>query len=445
MSTAATVNARRTGPAPRPRRDGEAAPLSPLQEHVWQLAEAAPEAPFFTMSEALRLQGPLDVDALAAAIDAVVARHDVLRSVFVDGGMVAVPPEELQRPVAGVVDLRGLGRDAAHARAVELACGDALRAVDLRRAPNLRASIVRIADDDAALLLATSHVVADGWSVGVIAREIAMLYGRGPGALAPLPLQYADVARWHHEVMEERAPAELAYWLERLRPPLPPLALPGWSAGPPTWRVERHAVVTSAPVRDAMHDACRAARATPFMFLAAALASALSQWTGVDDVRIATNLAGREHPSTDDVVGLFVNAVVLRVDCSGAPTFGELLRRVRDATIDAFDHACVPFASVAHAVEESYGVARDQLFTTMLLMQTLPPFDLALDGVRVTPLLPRNALQRPSAAQLDLVVELRDTPSGIGGSVQYCIDRCARSDVARFVHSVQRAIAAGVR
>lgn len=306
---------------PRVPRSGEL-PCSFAQERLWYLDQADPGSAAYVMPASVELRGPLDVDALRRALSGIVTRHEVLRTGFVDrGGLPRQrirPPAELPLPVE---DLRG----APDPRAIvaDRFRDEATRPFDLTGDPLIRAGLLRLAKDEHVLLLTTHHIVSDGWSLGVLRRELAALYtafvAGGPDPLPPLPFQYADFAAWQRNRMDDTALLDqLAHWRTRLAD-APVLELFPDHVRPARPSAEGSSVPVRFPAEvvarvDRLAQRCQSTR---FMVLLSAFVVVLWRWSAQDDLVVSTPVAGRNPPETEDLVGFFVNTLALRFDLSG--------------------------------------------------------------------------------------------------------------------------------
>ncbi|RPK56889.1 Tyrocidine synthase 3 [Streptomyces sp. ADI96-02] len=388
--------------AERPER----LPLSAAQRRLYFLDRLDPGAATYLLPAAWRLAGPLDVPALRAAVAGLTARHEQLRVVFPehDG-----TPHQRVLPagddVLDVVDLTGPAdgdREALLAAAVRSA---ATRPFDLARRPAFRATLVRAADDDHVLVLAMHHIVSDGWSLGLLVRDLGELYAaRTAGRVADLPelpLDYTDYALW-----QDRADhtAELAHWRTRLEG-LTPLELPADHPRPdaPGGDGAAHTLTLPAALADELAELGRRTGATAYMIVLAAFQAALAFRSGQDDIAVGTVVANRERPEIEQLVGFFVNTLVLRADLSDDPTPAAFLARTRESALDAFSHQTLPFEQVVDALSPERDLARNPLVQVLFTHSSAEPGGLALGGVHGVPY--RIDL---TTAKFDLALELRD-------------------------------------
>jgi pristinamycin I synthase-3/4 len=421
--------ARASGPVesiPRqPRQPGDANrfPVSFSQLREWLLVQFEPESPAYNISGALRLTGPLRPEVLEEAVNAVVARHESLRTTFegTAGEPVQVVAPSLRVRVP-LIDLTGLEASSRGEVARRLAQEEADAPLDLARGPLLRASLVRLGAEEHALLHTTHHIVSDGWSTQVFFRELTVLYGTllegHPSPLPELPVQYPDFAVWQRERLQgETLEAQLGYWRGRLGGAPPSLDLPTDRPRPPvrTGRGRRADARLAAEATAALRDLARAEGASLFMALLAVTRALLGRWSGQDDLSLGTFISNRRLAELDGVIGFFVNTLVLRTDLAGEPTFRQLLGREREVTLGAYAHQDVPFEKVLEALHPERDPSRTPLFQVLLVLQNFPARKFETGGLTLSPL-----EVEMSHAAFDLSFMLDEVPEGIGGIGGYC-------------------------
>jgi amino acid adenylation domain-containing protein len=411
--------ARQEGIAPRPAAErGAPAPLSFGQERLWLAQQMDPESPVYNLPIALRVRGKLAPAALAAALSAVVRRHEVLRTAIEPRGeglvQVAVPARPLPLPA---VDLSCLPPALRESEAARLARAEARRPFDLARPPLLRAVVFALGDAEHLLAITLHHVAADGWSAAILVREVGALYAfhidrdrtDRPSPLPDLPLQYADWASWQRERLAgDRLAAELAFWRERLAG-TPTLDLPIDRPRPAVESFRGHACerLLPAPLRAALDELARRQGATLFMTLAAGFLALLGRFCDQEDFAIGTPVAGRTLVATEELIGFFVNTLVLRADLAGDPPFAELVSQVRAALAAAHAHQELPFERLVEALAPPRDAARPPLVQVFFTLETAPREPLALSGLALAPL-PIDT----GTAKADLGLELREAADG---------------------------------
>ena len=381
------------GPVIRRRPGRHPGPLSFAQQRLWFLSQLDPHSAAYNEPKTFRVEGPLDPQALQRALDEIVARHEVLRTTFAPGNGEAV---QRVHP-GGTVDLslvdlraRGSGRDLEAQQILQEAIR---RPFDLSADLMLRAFLLRLADDEHILMLATHHVASDGWSMGILTRELGTLYesfttGRTT-TLPELPIQYADYAWWQRQPAQaEIVDAQLEYWRQQLTgAPVLELLSDRPRTGPRTYESATLAIELSADLCRQLKQLGRRSQATLYMTLLAALQLLLHRHSGQEDITIGSPIAGRTEAEVHGLIGFFVNTLVLRTDLSGNPTFRELLGRVRKVALGAFEHQAAPFERLVSELRPERNPGRHPFFDVMFAFQNVPADEgLQLPGLRVRPI-----------------------------------------------------------
>ncbi|WP_422733746.1 amino acid adenylation domain-containing protein [Micromonospora sp. WMMD558] len=413
-------------------------PLSYAQQRLWFLDRLNPGQAVYSVPLLLTIDGPVDVAALDGSLRALVARHAALRTrlVAVDGEPRQVVDEE-QAVTLTVDDLRGLPD--ADERAGPLLRRDSDEPFDLAAGPLARWRLVRLSDDRSLLLVTMHHAICDGWSVGVLIRDLGAFYAalttRAP-APAPLTVQYADHTGWQRRLLAgETRTAQLGYWRDRLGGAPATLDLPTDRPRPaaPSHTGETFGVRLPAALVRRLDKLGRRHGATRFMVLLAAFHLLLGRYAGVRDVSVGSPVSGRTRPEFDDLVGFFVNTVVLRTRWRDTDTFADLVSAAREAVLGAYEHQDVPFEQVVEALRPPRDPSRSPLFQVMLSAQTVPERTTALPGLTVT-----VAEQPGRVAKFDLTVAWDETPLDSGdlrGTVEYDVELFDRDTVERMAES----------
>ncbi|HYU30924.1 MAG TPA: amino acid adenylation domain-containing protein [Thermoanaerobaculia bacterium] len=422
-------------------------PLSFAQQRLWVLDQLEPGSAAYNIPLAVRLSGDLPEGLLERVFSEIVRRHEALRTTFAaqDGRPVQVigAAAPLEIPVT---DLRPLPAAARDARARELAREEAQRPFDLQRGPLLRLTLVRLGELDQILLITVHHAVSDAWSLGVLLREVAVLYeafaeGR-PSPLPELTVQYADFSMWQRGWLQGAVLDEqLGFWKRQLAGAPPVLELPTDRPRPvvQTFRGASRHVALSPDLSQAVAALCRQQGATPFMALLAAWALLLGRHAGQDDVVVGTPVAGRNHRKLEDLIGFFVNTLVLRADLSGSAGFAGLLGRVREAALDAFAHQDVPFERLVEELVTERDLAISPLFQVLFVLQNAPTGELRLPGLSLTPVETESEV-----AKFDLSLYLTETPGGIAGWLEHNTDLFDAGTAERLVARFAALLAAAV-
>ncbi|HEX2189134.1 MAG TPA: amino acid adenylation domain-containing protein, partial [Longimicrobiaceae bacterium] len=427
-----------------PVKRGGPLPLSFAQQRLWFIDQMEGAGAAYHLPMRLRLKGELDREALVRALDRIVARHEVLRTTFavVDG-----EPEQRIAPADEhgftLLDHDLTGRGDAEGELLRLAEEEAAAPFDLAVGPLVRGRLVRMGSEDHALLLTMHHVVSDGWSIGVLERELGALYAafaRGEGdPLPPLPVQYADYAVWHRRWVEGPIlEAQAEYWRATLAGAPELLELP--TDRPRPARQD----FAGASVEVELDEALVARLAalgrrhgtTPFMTVLAGWATVLARLSGQDDVVVGTPSAGRGSSEIEGLIGLFVNTLALRVELSGAPTVAELLGRVRERALEAQRHQDVPFEQVVERVRPARSLAHTPIFQAMLAWQEMPGGGLELPGLDVV----RLDAGEDGAAPFDLTLSIAPRDGRIAGTLAYATALFDRVTVERYVGYLRRVL-----
>ena len=444
---------RAAGDTPAPRRPlrpiprDQPLPLSFAQQRLWVLDQLEPGSALYNIPVALRLRGVLDRGALERSLAEVVRRHETLRTSFAaaDGQPVQViaPPAPVALPL---IDLTHLASDARDVEASRLAAAEARTPFDLERGPLLRAQLIRLGEHEHIFLLTLHHIVADGWSTGVLVREIGALYqdlreGRPP-ALPELPVQYADYAAWQREELAGGAlERQLAWWKERLAGAPELLELPTDRPRPAVQRFAgaRLPFTLAAETVAALREFCRREGVTLFMALTAAFQTLLARYSDQGDICVGTPVAGRDRAEIEPLIGCFVNTLVLRTDLSDEPTFRALVRRVQQVTAEAFAHQDAPFELVVDALQPERSLSHAPLFQALITLNKGHLQTLQLPGLTLEPLHTDS-----QTAKFDLTLALVERTDGIAGALEYATDLFDQATMERALTHLQRLLAAGL-
>ena len=424
-----------SAPIPALPRDGRTFPLSFAQQRLWFLDRLEPGSPWYVMTIPLRLTGTLQVAILGAALAEVERRHEALRTLFAvaaDGSAV----QTVGRP-AGVplpqVDLKALPAAAREVEVSRLLAAEARRPFDLARGPLLRATLYSLREGEHAFVLGMHHIVSDGWSLGVLVKELATLYEafsrRLPSPLAALPVQYADFAVWQRGLLAGPALADLlAYWKRQLAGMPPLFELPADRPRPAlqTFRGATLPLVLPAGATAGVQALSRRERATPFMTLLGVFMVLLHRYTGRTDLAVGSPIANRGRSELEGLVGFFVNTLVLRGDLSGDPGFRELLARVQSLAAGAYAHQDLPFEKLVEELEPERQLSHAPLFQVMFVLQNAPVPELVLPGLRLAPLAARSG-----TSKFDLSLYLWEGGPELAGHFEYNTDLFEPATIAR--------------
>ncbi|WP_218081857.1 non-ribosomal peptide synthetase [Anthocerotibacter panamensis] len=414
-------------------RDG-ALPLSFAQQRLWFLHQLLPESALYNIPAAIRLFGVLEVAAMEQSLQAVVHRHEVLRTSFptVAGQPLQVIAKSLDLPLP-VTDLQALPPQEREAQARRLLNQEAEMPFDLAQGPLLRVKLLRLGVTDHILLVTVHHIVSDHWSSGVLIHEVATLYrafsqGR-PSPLPELTLQYADFAHWQqHWLTGEVLAEQVGYWQKQLAGAPALLALPTDYPRPPVQRYRGavYSFTLPAPLVTQLKTLSQREGVTLFMTLLAVFKVLLYRYTSQEDILVGTPIANRNRAEIEPLIGFFVNTLVLRTDLSGEPTFREMLQRVRGVTLDAYDHQDLPFEKLVEHLQPERAMSYAPLFQVLFVLQNTPMPAEALPGLTFSPVLPEQ-----NSAKFDLTLTLLETAQGLTGAFEYNTDLLVRETVMR--------------
>ena len=413
-------------------------PLSFAQQRLWFINQFEPEGEGYKLPETVRLKGKLQIEALEQTLSEIVRRHEVLRTRFVI--VEGEPRQEILEaaPIPlPVDDLSGLIEEEREAAVREAATVESRKPFDLSAGPMLRARLLRLSDEEHVVLLTMHHIVSDGWSMGLLIREVGALYeAYRVGAESPLtelPAQYSDFAVWQRGWLQgPELERQLAYWRRHLGRKLPVLELP-------TDR-PRQAVQSSRGARVGLHlsselsaglkELSRREGVTLFMTVLAAYQTLLSRYSGQEDVVVGTDIANRNYRETEGLIGFFVNQLVMRTDLSGEPTFVELLRRVKDVCLEAYAHQDMPFEKLVEELQPERDLSRSPLFQVKLVWQNATvQQQLQLSGLTLS----RVGTESPTA-NFEMTLVLQEKGGEVHGSLEY---RTELFDEARIEQMVQ--------
>ncbi|GAB3979296.1 hypothetical protein GCM10027615_55410 [Plantactinospora veratri] len=433
--------------AVRRRPEGAAAPLSSAQRRMWFLDQYDAGSAVYNVYVVVRLTGRLDGDALAEAVSGVARRHEILRTVYPsrDGRaeQVVLAPAPVPLPVRDLTGLPAAERyDAALAEAVT----EARVPFDLRNGPLLRAALLRIDAEDHLFVLTMHHIAADGWSMGVLVQEVATGYASavaGDAAALPAPpIQYADYAHWQRDRLASGAlEAGLAYWRERLAGASAPVELPADRPRPPVRgdRGRRHLFSLDPELVARVRRLCRAHDVTLFMALLAAFTALLARYTGRADVPVGTPIANRTRPEFEGLIGFFVNTLVLRTDLHGNPTFREILHRVREVTLGAYEHQEVPFERLVEELRPDRDPGHTPLFQVMFVLQNAPLPPVTVPGLTMGVVDVHN-----DTAKFDLTLVMTELGDQVEGWLEYASDLFDDATVQRIATHYRTLLAGAV-
>jgi len=416
-------------------RNGES-PLSFSQQRLWFIEQLEPGNPAYNIHAAVRLLGDLDPDVLQRSLEAVIGRHEILRTTFP-----AVDDQPVQRIGAPmslslpVMDLEDFAADEREAQALSVIIEESQRPFDLAAGPMLRTRLLRMSERDHILILTMHHIVSDAWSMGVLVRDAAAFYKSfaedSAVSLPELQLQYADYASWQRAWLQpERLAESLSYWKRQLADKPLSMRLPTDKPRPSaqTSNGALYQVELSDELSSEVEDLSRRESVSVFMTLLSAFKVALGRYTGSEDIVVGTDVANRSRSEVEGLIGMFVNQLVLRSDLSGNPTFTELLGRVREVALEAYAHQDTPFDKIVEAIKPDRELDRNPLFQVMFGFQNAPTQPIELPGLSIG----RMGIDNKTSV-FDLSLYMTRQGNKLVGAMRYNTDLFEPSTVGRIL------------
>lgn len=414
--------------------------LSFAQQRSWFLDQLTPENPFYNMPKTIRLVGQLNVAALSQTLNEIVRRHETLRTTFatVDGRprSFVMPQVELELRTASVQTLPEPKRlDAARQLLVE----EVQQPFNLTQGPLIRPFLVQISETEHILQLTMHHIASDGWSTGVLHRELAALYpafcADEPVPLPELPLQYADFAAWQRQWLTDELLADhLAYWQAQLES-LSTLELPTDRPRPPvqTSRGARQLFRLPPSLTRAAEALSQQEGVTLFMLLLAAFQTLLHRYSSQEDIVIGSPIANRNRSEIEELIGFFANMLVLRTDFSGNPSFRELLKRVREVALSAYEHQDLPFEKLVEEMQPERDLSRSPLFQVVFALQNAPMPALNLPNLTLSSF----PIDKGTAAY-DINMAMWQAEGALHGRIEYNTDLFEAETIKRFIRHFEQ-------
>jgi amino acid adenylation domain-containing protein len=418
------------------RGNNGAAPLSFAQQRLWFLSKFEPDSTAYNQPKAIRFKGTLDLETLKKVLDTIVERHEVLRTTLLwrDGEtpiQLVADPRPLDLPM---VDLTECSEPDLEAELQSRLVETTEQIFDLSRDLMLRAALFKLGPLEHVLLLVTHHIASDGWSSGILSRELATLYqafSQGEANPLPeLPIQYADYAVWQRNWLQgEVLQTQLSYWKQQLTE-VPALVLPTDRPRPAiqSYRGTKQSCVFSKALSERLQALSRNEGVTLFMTLLATFQTLLHRYTGQEDIVVGSPIAGRTRPETEGLIGFFVNMLVLRNDLSGNPTFRELMNRVRKTALEAYEHQDIPFEKLVEELHPDRDLSRSPLFQVMLTHQNVPRQTRQLPDLTVSPVEINN-----ETAKFDLSLYTWEMPEGLKATLEYNTDLFNDTTISRML------------
>jgi amino acid adenylation domain-containing protein len=425
----------KAGPIVRVPRDKDLA-LSFAQQRLWFLQELEPQSVAYTVPAVVQLDGELDLTALEQSFTELKRRHEILRTTFksFDGRPVQVvaSADTVRVPVVDLEELDAVEKQLEVRRLVEC---EALRPFNLSSGPLMRLALVRVNRTRHVLVLLMHHIISDGWSVGVLVRELATLYNSfstgEPSPLPELPIQYVDFASWQRRHLQgESLDRLLDYWRGQLRDAPSELSMPTDRLRPSvqTFNGATTSLQLSKDLTDSIRRLSHQESATEFMVLMGAFQTLLSRYARQTDISVGTPIAGRTSSETESLIGCFINTLVLRTDLSGNPSFRELLRRIREVTFGAYENQDLPFEFLVEELRPKRLLSSTPFFQVMFILQNTPREGVKLGGLQL-----KQLSFDTRTAKFDLTLGIGPTPEGLMATLEYNTDLFDDSTAARLL------------
>ncbi|MGB3403613.1 MAG: amino acid adenylation domain-containing protein [Microcoleaceae cyanobacterium] len=430
-------------PAIQPLPQRHNLPLSYAQARLWFLAQLEPDQTSYNVPAAVRLTGALNLQRLSASLNQIIQRHEVLRTTFttVDG-----QPQQVIQSVTGLnislISLEILPPAERGSKAQQILLQQTQQPFNLSKDALFRVTVLQLNPQESILLLVLHHILCDEWSMKLLFEELSLLYNPANSSttLPQLSVQYGDFAVWQHQWLQgEVLEKQLNYWRQQMAD-LPQLQLPTDYPRPthPTDKGARQSLTLSPSLTTALGELSRQEGVTLFMTLLAGLQVLLYRYTSQEDLAVATPVANRHHRDVEPLMGFFVNLIMLRTDLSGAPSFRELLQRVRQVAIEAYQHQDLPFEKLVDELNPQRSLSSQPLFNVMFVLQNRHFSQyLQLDGLQQQFIEIDNG-----TAKCDLVLQLTETPQGLTGYFEYCTDLFKAETIRAMVGHFQTLLSA---
>ncbi|WAN69719.1 amino acid adenylation domain-containing protein [Moorena producens JHB] len=423
-----------------PRENPQSIPLSFSEERMWILDRLEPGNPAYNRPTNIRLTGSLKVNALERAINEIVGRHEVFRTSFpaVDGQPIqAIAPNLTVKLL--IIELSHLPSNERETEVKRIAVEEAQHRFDLSKLPLIQAKLLRLSQEENILLLTMHHIIFDGWSAGVLLKELAVHYeafttGKS-SPLPPLPIQYADFAIWQRQRLQgERLESQLAYWKKQLGGSLPVLELPTDRPRRPvqTFQGAKQNLLLPQNLSDSLKELSLRAGVTLFMTLLAAFQILLYRYTGEEDIIVGTPIAGRDSIEIEQLIGVFINTLVLRTQLNGNFTFSELLAQVREVALGAYAHQDIPFEKLVEELQPERDLSHTPIFQVLFQLKNLPSQVVEVQGLRID-----NCQLETGMAMLDLTLEIEEQSTGLSCLFKYNSDLFDATTIERMAGHFQ--------
>ena len=414
-------------------------PTSFAQQRMWFFDQLEPGSDLYNIGAAVRLKGELDIEALEESLSAIVERHEALRSVFKEeGGEVVQELQRAEKVKVKVVKVRGSKQEEREEEAEKIAEQEVSRGFDLGRGPLMRVVVIEAGEQEHVLVVSMHHIVSDGWSMGILIREMGEIYeGKRRGREAKveeMKVQYGEYAAWERERLQgEVIEEQIKYWREQLGGRLPEMELRTDHPRPAiqSYRGARRSVMLPSPLIAAIARLSQREGLTLFMTLLAAFKTLLHRYTGQEDIVVGTPVAGRNRVELEGLIGLFVNTLVLRTNLSGDPSFRETMSRVRKIALEAYAYQDLPFDKLVEELRPQRGMNYQPLFQVMFILQKAQTA-LEFEDLTMAPFM----LEKKTSLY-DLSLQIIEESEGFRAVLEYNSDLFVASGIERALSHYQ--------
>jgi len=422
-------------------------PLSYAQERMWFLSQLNPNSAFYNIPAALKLSGNLDITALEQSLYHIVERHEVLRaSILTVNGQAMQVVSASAGFTLPIVDLSQLPEQQAKRESQRLRLGEASRGFDLQRSPLFRAVLTKLTESEHVIMFTMHHIVSDGWSMGILVREVAQLYDaytKGkPSPLEKLSIQYTDYAVWQRDQLRgEHLQKLLAYWRGQLEGKSLTFELSNNYPRPPIQNFDgaKYYFMLEGELVAGLRALSRRAGATLFMVLLAGYHALLHRYSGQESICVGVPVAGRARMATESLIGLFVNTVVIPADLRADPCFEDLVGQVKRTVIGAYEHQELPFEKLVEEIQPERDLSRSPLFQVMFALQNAPAERLVLEGLAI-----KRLDMQPRTSKFDMTLNIAETEESLAGSLEYCTRLLDEKTVIRMVEHFRQLLTSAV-
>ncbi|NEO23277.1 MULTISPECIES: non-ribosomal peptide synthetase [unclassified Moorena] len=427
-------------PTITPRENPQSIPLSFSEERMWILDRLEPGNPAYNRPTNIRLTGSLNVEALERAINEIVGRHEVFRTSFiaVDGQPIQAIASSLTVKLL-IIELSHLPSNEREIEVERIAVEETQQRFDLSKLPLIQAKLLRLSEEENILLLTIHHIIFDGWSAGVLLKELAVNYeafATGKSSpLPPLPIQYADFAIWQRQRLQgEKLESQLAYWKKQLGGSLPVLELPTDRPRRPvqTFQGAKQNLLLPQNLSNSLKELSLRAGVTLFMTLLAAFQILLYRYTGEEDIIVGTPIAGRDRIEIEQLIGVFINTLVLRTQLNGNFTFSELLAQVREVALGAYAHQDIPFEKLVEELQPERDLSHTPIFQVLFQLRNLPSEVVEVQGLKF-----QDFQFDRGITQFDLTLDIVDRTEGLCCVFEYNRDLFDGSTIERMAGHFQ--------